>query len=375
MAIPRIFVSSTCYDLYEVRNNLREFISSFYYEPVMSEYGDIFYDYSKNVQDSCIDEINNCQMYILIIGNNFGSIYYKSEKEENPSSVTEEEFKQAMESTIPKHIFINKFVKYDYDNYRIFLDAKIKEYFGNNKINDEEVDQVRKKIRDKIDSEYPFVHQSYRHLFKFIEIIMETRMNGVFPFETSTDIQNCLKKQWAGFLYDRLEYIKNKDVDKHQENKIDKLTSKLEKVLLDQKLNQHSQEEINLEKIRNEIDQTLDNMLLYENDYSGEIEIRGFFKKPITYEIVKEWVESLSEFVQKYKWTKLIEFNIVFSIFDAEEYKSNEIKFQDINNFNKICLNFDQNEMDNFINTIVVKFKKYEKIIAHNEWDECLPFT
>jgi hypothetical protein len=65
MAIPRIFISSTCYDLYDLRNNLREFIKSFDYEPVMSEFGDIFYDYTLHVQDACLKEIENvkCLFY------------------------------------------------------------------------------------------------------------------------------------------------------------------------------------------------------------------------------------------------------------------------------------------------------------------------
>ena len=72
MAAPRVFVSSTCYDLHEVRYQLRTFIEDFGFIPVMSEYGDIFYDYKKHVQDACKDEIEKSQLFILIIGNNYG---------------------------------------------------------------------------------------------------------------------------------------------------------------------------------------------------------------------------------------------------------------------------------------------------------------
>ena len=44
MAVPRVFISSTCYDLQEIRFQLRRFIQDIGYEPVMSEFGDIFYD-------------------------------------------------------------------------------------------------------------------------------------------------------------------------------------------------------------------------------------------------------------------------------------------------------------------------------------------
>ncbi len=65
MPSPRIFVSSTCYDLHDVRHALREFIEGFGHEPVMSEYGDIFYQYDSNVQDACIAEIEKCHLFVL----------------------------------------------------------------------------------------------------------------------------------------------------------------------------------------------------------------------------------------------------------------------------------------------------------------------
>ena len=115
MPVPRIFVSSTCYDLQEIRYNLRDFIKGFNYEPVMSEFGDIFFDYKQHVQDSCINEIKKCQMYVLIIGNNYGSVYYKQESNSrSQDSITLKEFKESLELQLPKHIFINRFVNYDY---------------------------------------------------------------------------------------------------------------------------------------------------------------------------------------------------------------------------------------------------------------------
>ncbi|QES88079.1 DUF4062 domain-containing protein [Rhizosphaericola mali] len=66
MAIPRLFVSSTCYDLQEIRFQLRNFIRDFGYDAVMSEFDDIFYSYEAHVQDSCIEEINKCHLFILV---------------------------------------------------------------------------------------------------------------------------------------------------------------------------------------------------------------------------------------------------------------------------------------------------------------------
>ena len=37
MAKPRVFISSTCYDLKEIRSQIREFIFDYGYEPILSE--------------------------------------------------------------------------------------------------------------------------------------------------------------------------------------------------------------------------------------------------------------------------------------------------------------------------------------------------
>ena len=77
MATPRLFISSTCYDLHEVRFQLRRFIEEIGYEPVMSEFGDIFYDLHQHVHDSCRDEVAKCNMFLLIVGNNYGTVYHR----------------------------------------------------------------------------------------------------------------------------------------------------------------------------------------------------------------------------------------------------------------------------------------------------------
>lgn len=141
MAQPRIFVSSTCYDLQEIRFQLKNFIEDFGFIPVMSEFGDIFYDYKQNIQDSCKTEIEKSQLFILIVGNNFGSVYYKHrDKILVPDSVTMQEFRKAIEIDIFKHIFVNKFVNYDYHNYKKALEKAISTYIEKNEIEKDKID-------------------------------------------------------------------------------------------------------------------------------------------------------------------------------------------------------------------------------------------
>ena len=72
MAGLKVFISSTCYDLSLLRSELRSFILSLGYDPVMSDYADVVYDPRIHTHTSCIDEVANCDMLVVIIGSRLG---------------------------------------------------------------------------------------------------------------------------------------------------------------------------------------------------------------------------------------------------------------------------------------------------------------
>lgn len=376
MASPRIFISSTCYDLYDLRNNLRNFIKSFEYEPVMSEFGDIFYDYNLHVQDACLKEIGNCQMFILIIGNNYGSTYYKQKSsEKNPPSVTLTEFKKALSCDIAKHIFVNKMVKYDYDNYSKFLNQKYFEYFNNNTVEEKDVNEIKQNIRGKFDSEYFFPHESYKHIFKFFDVISELNMNNaILTFETTIDIQEQLKKQWAGFMYEGLINQNKKNlstIDRDYSlviSKIDKIEKFIGTVLKDQ--NSEGKISIDINQISNNIDYSeLEQYqdlfeaniteILYNLDSRFDDKRRGSFNEEINHDNCLIWLKSLSDILNKYKWSKTIDFKTVFSDFDTTQYGEDEhIPYKVLLSFNQLFQNLSEGEIDSFIDSIVEKLNK-----------------
>jgi hypothetical protein len=96
MATPRVFVSSTWYDLRYIRENLKFFIRTLGYDPVLSEEGTIFYDPRVHVQDARLTEIPNCQLFILVIGGRYGTSFKDSER-----SVTNTEYMEAVRHKIP----------------------------------------------------------------------------------------------------------------------------------------------------------------------------------------------------------------------------------------------------------------------------------
>ncbi len=63
MAKPRIFVSSTYYDLKHIRESIKSFIGGMGYEPVLFESGDIAFDHKESLDESCYKAIESCQIF------------------------------------------------------------------------------------------------------------------------------------------------------------------------------------------------------------------------------------------------------------------------------------------------------------------------
>ena len=83
MANPRIFVSSTYYDLKHVRSSLDIFIESFGYDSVLSEKGDIAYSPDAPLDESCYREVTSADIFVLIIGGRYGSESSDGNKKES----------------------------------------------------------------------------------------------------------------------------------------------------------------------------------------------------------------------------------------------------------------------------------------------------
>lgn len=372
MASPRIFVSSTCYDLYDLRNNIYNFIKDYDYEPIMSEFGDIFYDYNLHVQDACVNEISKCQMFVLIIGNNYGSFYHKTkENDKNPKSVTMTEFQKALKDNIPKHIFINRMVKYDYDNYRRFLEKEYTKYFSDNNVENDDIESIKFKIRDEFDSNYHFAHESYKHIFKFIDATSSLVVNNaILTYETTTDIQSQLKKQWSNFMYESLIKAKEKKSIINEENTMLSIKSKLEKI--DKTIESIVSSESNgiisistnkliedykfndLIEVQKEMDKYLKDIIFNKNIFNVE-KRRGYFENGLTDLMVKEWIESLGKTLESYKWSAEVPFEIVFECIGGNGFiDDNMIPYESIFKLYGIYNNCGD-EQDNLIKSVKLK--------------------
>lgn len=229
MAIPRVFISSTCYDLKHIRENLKFFVKTIGYEPVLSDEGDVFYSPYSHTHESCLKEVETCQLFILIIGGRYGGNFKDSDK-----SITNNEYKEAVKQNIPIFTLVETGVYSDHNVYN-----------------------KNKKDKPKIykDISYPNIDD-----IKIFDFIDEVRKNGknnaIQPFRNFSDMEIYLKKQWAGMMYDFL-IEKNKESESKLTNKLldnINLASRKTEELVKFLLKQSNQDNTNIDKEIENID-------------------------------------------------------------------------------------------------------------------------
>jgi hypothetical protein len=179
MARPRIFVSSTYYDLKHLRSSLENFIESLGFEAILSEKGDIAFLPERPLDESCYREAGTADIFVLIIGGRYGS-EKSGEKAEMPKdffdryeSITKKEYESAVESNVPTYILIEKAVYSDFETF----------------------------LENKDNTSIIYAHVDSVNIFHFINFIFsQPRNNPVYQFDRYKDIEIWLREQWAGLF-------------------------------------------------------------------------------------------------------------------------------------------------------------------------------
>ncbi|MEZ9229477.1 DUF4062 domain-containing protein [Vibrio amylolyticus] len=210
MAKPRIFVSSTYYDLKQIRADLERFINEQGYDAVLNEKGHISYGSQEKLEEYCYKEIDQCDILVSIIGGRYGSQSHESEY-----SVSNKELKKALETGKQVYIFVDSSVATEYRTYEVNK--------GVDGITYAAVDDVK--------------------VYEFLEEVYDLpKNNTIHNFSSAQDIANFLQEQWAG-LFQRLLSDESK---KKEVNLINKLASTSETLnslvefLVDEKKNGES---------------------------------------------------------------------------------------------------------------------------------------
>lgn len=168
MAKPRVFVSSTFYDLRQVRSDLEIFIKELGFDPVLNERGNIPYGKEDRLEEYCYKEISTIDLFVSIIGGRLGC-----ESQHESFSVSQMEFRTAFQLNKQVYIFIDKNVSAEYQTYLL------------NKQNKD----IKYRFADSV------------RIYEFIESCEKLPANNtIHAFETSGDIIRYLKEQWAGLF-------------------------------------------------------------------------------------------------------------------------------------------------------------------------------
>lgn len=169
---PYVMVSSTFYDLRQVRANLSKFISDeLGYIPLLSELPSFPINPDLSTIENCRARVeNNADIFVLIIGGRYGSI-----DDETNKSITNLEFLAARQKGIPIYAFIERGIL--------------------------SVIPVWKKNKDADFSGTVDTTQ----LFEFVEKVMVQDKVWTFPFDTAQDIVNILRIQFSYLFQDSLK--------------------------------------------------------------------------------------------------------------------------------------------------------------------------
>ncbi len=170
MAVPRVFISSTYYDLKQVRNDVDTFIQSLGYEPVRHEKSSIPYT-TGTLEEDCYHEISSCDIVICIIGKEYGT-----ESKLEHMSITMKELKKALSEHKIVYVFVDRDVMCENTTYK----ANLGKDFTPGIVRDIKIHQSLIELENQIGRQRPIIR-----------------------FEHADEIKNHLRDQLAG-LFQRL---------------------------------------------------------------------------------------------------------------------------------------------------------------------------
>jgi Domain of unknown function (DUF4062) len=177
MTRTRIFVSSTYFDLAQVREDIRATILQMGHEPVLNEYPSFPVNPSLDTVENCKKAVQDTDIFLLIIGGRRGSLDSITGK-----SITNIEFDTAVQSGIDCFVFVNEQVMTVLPVWKKNEDADFTTYVDSPKV------------------------------FEFIAKI-QAEQRWVFTFKRASEISEILRNQLSIFLKDLLDRKKGGKID------------------------------------------------------------------------------------------------------------------------------------------------------------------
>jgi hypothetical protein len=161
----RIFVSSTYFDLSQVRENLRDSLLQIGHEPILSEFPSFPIFPELNTIDNCKKAVReNTDIFILVVGSRRGSLDTSTQK-----AITNIEYETAIEARLDVMVFVH-----------------------------EKVMTLLPVWEKNPDTDFS-PHVDSPEVFRFVKRIRDEQ-RWVFQFRSSTDIVEVLRIQLSSFL-------------------------------------------------------------------------------------------------------------------------------------------------------------------------------
>lgn len=183
MAKVNIFVSSTCYDLAQIRDDLKQCIYELGHNPILSEQKDFPINPNLSNAENCINAVNSeADIFLLIIGNKYGSIL------ESGKSITNTEFLTAINKGIPIYTFTLK-----------------------------QMTTLLPMWERNPNADFSYIVDDNR-VFEFLADVRKKRGLWNFEFEKAQDITDILKVQLSNLFHDSL--VSKRQIDSLGKNEL-----------------------------------------------------------------------------------------------------------------------------------------------------------
>lgn len=171
---PVVFVSSTCYDLKQVREDLRDFFEGNYgFQAMLSEFDSFPIDPCIGTFENCLDNVDRfADIFVLIVGTRYGYVT------EQGKSITNLEYLHAKAKGIPIYVFVSKQL---YNNLPLWKSNREGDFSA-------------------------IVDNS--QIFEFVSEIYNESRQWIYTYESVRDIMSVMKQQLSLIFSDGLMYKK-----------------------------------------------------------------------------------------------------------------------------------------------------------------------
>ncbi|MCH5178082.1 MAG: DUF4062 domain-containing protein [Prevotellaceae bacterium] len=191
-----IFISSTCYDLSQIRKDLCEFIIGLGHNPILSEQNGFPIDPRLDNWENCINAVKKyADVFVLIIGSKYGSVG------DTGKSITNTEYLTAIQKGIPIYTFALKEMTTLLPIWEHNPAADFSYVVDNNKV------------------------------FEFLADVRKKSGLWNFEFETAQDIMETLRKQLS-ILFQSTLKLRKKIVSSPYEDLYSRISSKALNILM-----------------------------------------------------------------------------------------------------------------------------------------------